>query len=65
MEMLTAKESELVVSAIAGIAQMGETGRPAIPDLKKLADKEEGIRKAAEHAIKILNEESKAKDKKK
>ena len=64
MEMLTSKDTALVASAITGLAIMGETARPAIADLKKLSThKEEGIRKAAEEAIKILNEEPKAKDK--
>ena len=64
MEMLTAKETEMVASAIAALSVMGETARPAIADLKKLSThKEEGIRKSAEAAIKIINEEPKAKEK--
>lgn len=64
MDMLNAKEIEMVASAIAALAQMGETARPAIPDLKKLSThKEEAIRKAAEETIKILNEEPKDKKK--
>lgn len=67
VEMLGNKDREMVIGAIAGLAQMGETAKAALPDLKKLSShKDEGVRKSAEQAIKILTEEPKdTKEKKK
>ncbi len=56
IETLNDKENDLVVSAIAGLAGLGETANAAVPVLKKLAadTKDETVKAAAEQAAKYI-----------
>jgi HEAT repeat protein len=57
------KETPMVYTVVASLAQLGATAETALPDLKEVATnhKEDNIKKAATEAIKIINEALKKK----